>query len=36
MGDRADRIAYLDALIDALGWSHEIKRGGAMPESRGA
>lgn len=36
MGDIADRIRYLDALIAALGWSHQIKRGGAMPESRGA
>ncbi len=26
----AERIAYLDALIGALGWSHKVKRGGAL------
>ncbi len=26
----AERIAYLDALIAALGWGHKVKRGGAL------
>ncbi len=26
----AGRIAYLDALIGALGWSHKVKRGVAL------
>ncbi len=31
----AERIAYLDALLAALGWGHKVKRGGA-PELGGA
>ncbi len=27
---RPERMAYLDALIAALGWSHRVKRGGAV------
>ncbi len=26
----AERIAYLDALLAGLGWSHKVKRGGAL------
>jgi hypothetical protein len=26
----ADRIAFLDALLAGLGWSHKVKRGGAL------
>ncbi len=26
----AGRIAYLDAIIGALGWGHKVKRGGAL------
>ncbi len=26
----AERIAYLDAIISALGWGHKVKRGGAL------
>jgi hypothetical protein len=26
----AERMAYLDALIGALGWSHKVRRGGAL------
>ncbi len=30
----AERIAYLDALIGAMGWSHKVKRGGALEAIR--
>jgi hypothetical protein len=26
----AERIAYLDALIGGLGWSHKVRRGAAL------
>jgi hypothetical protein len=26
----AERIAFLDALIGALGWGHKVRRGGAL------
>ncbi len=26
----ADRIAFLDALLAGLGWSHKVRRGGAL------
>ncbi|MDP9486068.1 MAG: hypothetical protein M3Q49_09845 [Actinomycetota bacterium] len=26
----AERIAYLDAIISALGWGHKVKRGGVL------
>ncbi len=29
-GVMAERIAYLDAIISALGWGHKVKRGGVL------
>lgn len=27
---RAERMEYLDVLVAVLGWSHKVKRGGAL------
>ncbi len=32
----AERIAFLDALLAALGWGHKVRRGGSLGVGRGA